>query len=294
MGGRLRAGLLVLVGALLTGCGNGLFYHPDHLNYGTPADFGEKYEDVWFTSRDGTRLHGWFVPAIGKPKATIVHFHGNAQNISAHYPFVAWLPLAGYNVFTFDYRGYGRSAGSPARQGIHDDAQAALNYIASRKNTGTPNLVILGQSLGGAVAIVAAAEHKQDIRAVIIESSFASYRGIAREKAEEVPLVGSVAGSAPSLLASEEYDPVDYIARLAPIPLMLLHGTADPVIPIAHSRLLYARAGSPKELVVLEGGGHIEAFSRFLPQTRPIVLRFLQEALSGKPAIQDGIITVSP
>ena len=109
-----------------------------------------------------------------------------------------------------------------------------------------------------------------------------------------MPLVGSVAGSAPSLLASEEYDPVDYIARLAPIPLMLLHGTADPVIPIAHSRLLYARAGSPKELVVLEGGGHIEAFSRFLPQTRPIVLRFLQEALSGKPAIQDGIITVSP
>lgn len=287
-------GLLFLAAALLAGCGNGLFYQPDHVDYGTPARFGQSYRDVWFTSRDGTRLHGWFVPAVGKPKATVVHFHGNGQNISAQYAFAAWLPQAGYNVFTFDYRGYGKSAGSPDREGIRDDALAALDYIASRKDTGTPNLVIFGQSLGGAIAIVAAAEHKQDLRAVIIESTFASYRSIAHDKAEQVPVVGSAAGSAPSLLASKEYDPIDYIGRISPIPLMLLHGTADPVIPFAHGERLYQKAGSPKQFVVVQGGGHIEAFSRFLPQTRPVVLRFLEQALAGKAPIQTGIITVSP
>lgn len=296
---RLRANAVkglarVFLAALLAGCGNGLFYQPDHMVYGNPARFGQPYQDVWFTARDGTRLHGWFVPALGKPTATVVQFHGNGQNISAQYGFVAWLPQAGYNVFTFDYRGYGESQGEPDRDGIHDDAVAALDYIRTRKGTGTPNLVIFGQSLGGAIAIVAAAEHKQNIRAIIIESTFASYRSIARDKAERLPLIGSVAGAAPSLLASKAYDPIDYIARLAPIPLMLLHGTADRVIPFAHGERLYQKAGSPKQFVVLQGGGHLQAFSRFLPQTRPVVLRFLGQALAGNGPVPDGIITVSP
>jgi alpha-beta hydrolase superfamily lysophospholipase len=283
---------------LLAGCADGLFYHPDQTQYATPAQFHQEYEDVYFTSHDGTRLHGWFVPAVGKPKATIVQFHGNAENISAHYSFVAWLPQAGYNVFTFDYRGYGLSQGSPDRKGIHDDALAALDYIAARKDAGTANLVILGQSLGGAVGIVAAAEHKQDLRAVIIESTFSSYRGIAHDKAEEMPVLGSIMESV--LRPSAGYDPADYVGRISPVPLLLLHGTADPVIPIAHSELLYEKAGSPRQLVVLQGGRHIEAFSRFLPKTGPLVLHFLDEALASggipgaKPAIKDGIITVSP
>ncbi len=272
---------LLLVTALLGGCGDGLFYQPSHTEYGTPQQVGQKYEEVYFTSRDGTRLHGWFIPAQGRPKATIVHFHGNAQNISAHYAFVAWLPRQGYNVFTFDYRGYGKSEGKPGRSGIHEDAQAALDYIAARQDTGTPNLVVLGHSLGGAIGIVAAAERTQGIRAVIIDSTFTAYRDIARDKAHEVPLVGSVAGSAPSLLASNAYNPIDYVARIAPIPLLLMHGTDDAVIPIAHSQRLFEQAGAPKQLWVQNGGRHIEAFSGFLPQMGPIVLRFLDQSLAG-------------
>lgn len=279
---------------LLAGCGNGLFYHPDPVQYTTPAQFHQKYEDVYFTSRDGTRLHGWFIPAAGKARATIVHFHGNAENMSAHYAFIAWLPPRGYNVFTFDYRGYGQSGGSPDRDGIHDDAQAALDYVAARADAGSRNVVILGQSLGGAVGIVAAAEHKQDLRAVIIESTFTSYRAIAHDKAEEVPVVGPVVGSV--LRPSVGYDPIDYIARISPVPLMLLHGTADPVIPIAHGERLYEKAGPPKRLVVLQGGRHIEAFSRFLPKTAPIVLHFLDQALGPQPGAMapERVIAVSP
>jgi fermentation-respiration switch protein FrsA (DUF1100 family) len=283
---------LLLLFVLLAGCDDDAFYRPDHFPYATPAHFHQKYENVYFNSRDGTRLHGWFVPAQGKPKATIVYFQGTTKNISANYSNVDWLPPAGYNVFAFDYRGYGESEGEPDRQGVHDDALAALDYISARKDTGTDKLVILGQSLGGAIAIVAAAERKQDIRAVIIESAFSSYRRIAHDKASVVPLLGPLMDY--MFPPPPGYDPIDYIGKISPVPILLIDGTADSVVPFAHSERLYKAAGSPKEFVVLQGGDHVQAFTRFLGKTRPIVLHFLEQALTGKPAIQDGIITVSP
>ncbi len=279
--------LMAAVVAALTACADDLFYHPDHVQYTTPAEAGQKYEDVYFTSRDGTRLHGWFVPAVGKPKATVVHFHGNAQNLSAHYPLVYWLPREGYNVFTFDYRGYGESAGEPSRQGIHDDALAALDYINARPGKGTSDLVILGQSLGGAIAIVAAAERKENIRAVVIESTFSSYRNIAQEKARALPVSGSALGSAPALLATGDYNPIEYVDKLAPIPLLLIHGTEDPIIPASHSQRLLEKAGQPKQLWLLNGGGHVEAFSRFLFETRPKIIQFLDQVLTVRSAKEE-------
>jgi fermentation-respiration switch protein FrsA (DUF1100 family) len=99
---------LVGVALMLNGCANGLFYYPDSRVYSTPAGAGQPFQDVWFTSRDGTKLHGWFIPATSQGPAlgTVVHFHGNAQNMTAHYAFVSWLPAEGFNVFVFDYRGY--------------------------------------------------------------------------------------------------------------------------------------------------------------------------------------------
>jgi len=98
------------------GCVGGLFYQPDRKIYDTPDRHGLKYEEVSFQSKDGTGLSGWFVPAVGKPKGTVIHFHGNAQNMTAHFGFVSWLPEQGFNLFVFDYRGYGKSAGKPDRR----------------------------------------------------------------------------------------------------------------------------------------------------------------------------------
>lgn len=290
-GTRARLPLLALA-VLLAGCSHDPFYQPDRFPYATPAHYQQKYEDVYFTSRDGTRLHGWYVPAEGTPRATIVHLQGSAKNMSAHYAKVDWLPRAGYNLFTFDYRGYGKSQGEPSRQGVHDDALAALDYVAARKDTGTRNIVILGQSLGGAVAIVAAAERKQDIRAVIVDSAFSSYLRIAQHRARLVPLLGPLVVSL--FPPATQYDPIDYVGRISPVPILLIAGTADSVVPDTHSERLYAKAGSPKELVLVHGARHVQAFSRFLPELKPIVLRFLNQALTGKPPIQDRIITVSP
>src|SRR5688572_11337453 len=117
---------------LLAGCAHDLFYYPDSVMYDTPASAGLRYEPVGFRSRDGTRLSGWFIPAAGEAgKGTVVHFHGNAGNISAHWRLVSWLPPRGYNVFVFDYRGYGASEGRPGPRGVFEDANSALDYVRS-------------------------------------------------------------------------------------------------------------------------------------------------------------------
>jgi len=279
---KLPVKLGILITALVTGlagCGNGMFYYPDQVERLTPERAGQKYEDVYFTSRDGTRLHGWFIPAQGRAKGTIVHFHGNAQNMSAHYPLVYWLPQEGYNLFTFDYRGYGKSGGTAGRKGIHDDALAAIDYVAARPEAAS-GLVLVGQSLGGTLAIVAGAERKEKIRAMIIECTFSAYQDIAQDKARAVPLAGSVLGSVPSLLATSEYNAIDYVGKLAPTPILFIHGTADAVIPFEHSQRLFEKAGQPKQFWALQGGGHIEAFSTFLPQLKPRLVQFIDQSLA--------------
>ncbi len=88
------------------GCVGKLFYYPDQEVHDLPARHGLKFEEVTFSSRDGTRLSGWFIPAVGTPQGTVIHFHGNAQNMTSHFGFVSWLPQAGFNLFVFDYRNH--------------------------------------------------------------------------------------------------------------------------------------------------------------------------------------------
>lgn len=97
--------VLVVIGQ--TGCVNKYFYYPTAQVYQTPNQIGLPHEVVTFQSADGTKLSGWFIPAVGKPLGTVIHFHGNAQNMTAHFSFVDWLPGSGFNLFVFDYRGHG-------------------------------------------------------------------------------------------------------------------------------------------------------------------------------------------
>ena len=248
-------GLAALLALLfgLSSCAQQAFYYPDHTDYGSPAQSGLPYENVSFQSADGTRLHGWFVPARGvadakQARATIIHFHGNAQNLTAHWQAVKWLPEHGYNVFLFDYRGYGQSAGEPSPEGLFADSNAALDYVRSRPDVNPERLLVFGQSLGGTNAIaVVGAGNKAGVRAVAIESTFASYSKIGNDK---IPFAGS-------LLLRNTYAAERYVAQIAPIPVLFLHGTADQVIAPKHSQILYALAGEPKQLVLLEGGTHL-------------------------------------
>lgn len=260
----------------LSGCVNGLLYHPDRNLYSTPASAGLAYEKVSFASADGTKLSGWFIPAPGyanskAAKGTVVHFHGNAQNLSSHWQLVSWLLPRGYNLFVFDYRGYGESEGSPEPKGVFQDANSALNYVRARPDVPADRLIVIGQSLGGTNAIaVVGSGNRAGVRAVIIDSTFYSYSAIANDK---------VSGA--GLLMDDTYSAARYIAQLTPIPLLLLHGTQDAVIPHAHSQRLLAEAREPKRLLTVEGGQHIDAFTtRWAGQYQSLVLAFIESALS--------------
>jgi uncharacterized protein len=245
--------VLLALPVFLTGCVQSMFYYPDRVRYETPDALGLRYETVQFHSADGTRLTGWFIPAVNRQnpkeaKGTVVHFHGNAQNMSSHWRFVAWLPKQDFNVFVFDYRGYGESDGKPEPKGVFEDSDAALNHVRSRADVDPERLFVFGQSLGGTNAVAAVGSgNRAGVKAAAIESTFYSYSSIASEK---LPGAG--------LLVSDEYAASKYIAAVSPIPLLLIHGTADPVIPHSHSRRLLEAAREPKRLIEVAGAGHLE------------------------------------
>ena len=265
------------------GCVGRMFYHPDRTVYDTPDRHGLKYEEVTFSSRDGTRLSGWFVPAVGKAKGTVIHFHGNAQNMTAHFGFVSWLPAQGFNLFVFDYRGYGKSAGTPDRRGVYEDSLAALDYVAARPNIDHERLLVLGLSLGGANAIAAVGSRTiAGIRAVAIESAFSSYRKIVRDKIAAMPLLSILRTPLSYILIGDSLSPDAVIANIVPTPLLIIHGTNDSVVPYAHGKRLFELAREPKRLWTIEGGDHTEAFADPASPYRQRLVDFYNEALEDR------------
>lgn len=270
------AGLLLLCG----GCASRFFYYPDHNTYRQPSQIHPPAEVVTFSSADGTKLSGWFVPAIGPAKGTVLHFHGNAQNLTAHFAFVAWLPAEGFNVFTFDYRGYGASEGHAERRGLYEDSLAALNYIATRPGIDTNRLCVFGQSLGGAQALAVLGDHPlPGIRAIAIESTFYSYRTITRDAMAKMPLINLLRWPLSFLVIGNGSSPVDELRKLPPVPLVLVHGTADSVIPYYHSQWLFEEAKQPKQLWTVQGGEHTGAFINPNSHFRKMLVDFFSTAM---------------
>lgn len=250
-------GMTAASSALLTGCVEGFFFHPDQTVYSTPQQLGVTVQDLRIGD---AQLHGWWMPSVGTARATLVQAHGNAANLTNHAPLVAWLPSAGVNVLCFDYRGFGRSPGSPSLDGVVDDTLAALAH-ARQLAPSTP-LVLLGQSLGGATSARAAASDKAPpLKLLVLDSAFASYRGIARDAAGSGPLSWLAPMALPALPPAER-DPLSAIARLR-TPLFMVHGDQDSVVPFSHGEKLHAAAGSAnKHFVRIAGGLHLDALMR--------------------------------
>jgi fermentation-respiration switch protein FrsA (DUF1100 family) len=212
----------------------------------------------------------------------VIHFHGNAQNMSAHFGFVSWLPAEGFNLFVFDYRGYGTSAGRADRSGVYEDSLAALDYVAARPGIDHSRLLVLGQSLGGANAIAAVgSRHHSGIRAVVIESAFASYQGIVRDKIADIPILSLLRAPLSHILIGNSLNPDAVVANIAPTPLLIIHGTDDRVVPFSHGMRLFELAREPKQLWSVDGGGHIEAFVDAGSPYRKRLVTFFNKVLEG-------------
>jgi len=259
----MKAITLIFLAALLSGCTQ-LFFQPHSYLIDRPDRHGLTYQSEFFRAADGTTLNAWFLPAQNTPiaKASILYLHGNAENISTHFRSIAWLTGKGFNVLALDYRGYGASAGKPSLDGAQLDIDAAMRHLMTHKNVDPAKIAIFGQSLGAAFATYYAAHsaYKSNISAVIIDSAFADYRQIAREKLAS-SYITWLFQWLPWLVINNDYAPADSIAMISPIPLLILHGDHDEVVPYHHSEQLFQLAREPKQLWIEPNARHTQSLA---------------------------------
>ena len=253
--------------------GNQLFYFPTRDEPSTPATWGFKYETIDFKSSDGTPLHGWFIPPrTTQPKGTVIFSHGNAGSMSYHLGFVMWLAEAGYNVFMYDYRGFGKSGGNVDRRGMIDDVKAAFAYAGKRKDIDPKRLISYGHSLGGAQSVTALGETPvKGLCAIVIDGAFASYQAMAS-------VIGGQLGAS---LVTDELSPKDFVKKLAPVPLLVVHGDHDEVVPVSQGKQLYEAAGQPKTFFEVKTGRHGTALSDDNGAYRKKMIVWLEGTLNG-------------
>jgi len=252
------------------------FFYPNQFVYGVPSDKGYQFDDVWLRSKDGTRLHAWHVYPATEARGIVYFLHGNAQNISAHVNLVLWLVDAGYRVLALDYRGYGKSAGVPDLPEVFDDIHAGVMWIeeALGNSTASEPAYLLGQSLGASLAINYLHIHPQSkplFNALIVEAAFARYGSIARHVASNNWFTWPFQYPAQWLI-TDDYDPLDVMPTLSPLPVMILHSPEDSVVPFNNARQLYRAAKDPKTFLEASGP-HVQAFADLA--TRRSVLDFM-------------------
>ncbi len=219
-----------------------LLFHPWRYPLGDWAD-DPTIEDVWFGSPDGVRLNGWFAEAR-RPRAVVLYAEGNAGNITGRrWVIHLFRKRLGCSVLLFDYRGYGRSEGSPTIAGVLADARAARHWLAGRGRVAENEIVVVGNSLGGAVAVDLAA--RDGARGLVLENTFSSLADVAERHF----------GRLTRLLVADRLDSASSI-RDYPGPLLQTHGSADRVVPYESGRRLFEKAGGPKRFVRVPGGDH--------------------------------------
>ena len=222
-----------------------LLFFPARTLAAEPADFGLRAEELTITTEDGVTLHGWWIAGSGD--RVLIWYHGNAGNIADRLPNARWfVEQLGVSVVLVDYRGYGRSAGTPDEAGVYRDGLAIYDAAVAR-GVAARDIVLFGRSLGGAVATEVAL--RRPAGALVLEAAFRSARAMARVHYWFVP----------SALVRTRLDNESKIGRVT-VPTLFLHGDRDRIVPLDHSRRLFERAARPAHFHVVEGAGHNDTY----------------------------------
>ncbi len=238
------AGLLIAAGVIRL-MENRLTYFPPRYPEGfVPQEaYGVQIEDVWLHTADGVKINAFF-HSNPDSKQVLLWFHGNAENIGYGLSQMRELATAGTSILAVDYRGYGKSEGSPYEAGVYKDADAAYDYLVKQRQFRPQDILIYGHSLGGAVAVNLAS--RRPCGGLIVQSSFTSARDMARRMLA-IPLIAYVVQS--------RFDSVERI-RDVHAPILIAHGTRDDVVPLAMGQQLFAAAPEPKRFYPIQGAGH--------------------------------------
>jgi fermentation-respiration switch protein FrsA (DUF1100 family) len=229
-----------------------------------PAAMGLKGATaVTFTSSDGLALTGWFVTTTSAPRFTVIVFNGNAGNRAHRLPLAQAFAAEGLAVLLLDYRGFGGNPGAPTEAGLKADARGALNYLLRRPDVDPKRLVYFGESLGSAVAVELAVEHRP--AALILRSPFTSATDVAQAHYWFLPV---------RWLLRDRFSSIDRIADVH-APVLVIAGDRDGIVPVDQSRRLHAAANDPKSLLVIQGADHNDGLLQDGRQMIEAVLQFL-------------------
>lgn len=231
-----------------------------------PADYGIDpacVSELRFESADGHELHGWYCRA-GEPVASLLYCHGNTGNLTNSAPAIPALLAAGLNVFSFDYRGYGRSSGIPTVGGLIEDAIAAAEEHEKVRSNDLPS-ILFGYSLGGAVALQLS--HRWRFDGLVLQSTFTNLRAMARHRFPRTPIHYVVGG---------EFDSIEAMRRVE-VPTVVVHGSDDRTVPSWMGTKLFEASRHGRELVLVDGGAHTNLFAvdsaRVVDSIRRLALR---------------------
>ena len=227
--------------------------------------------DCWVTTEDGVKLHAWFAPAESA-QATLLLSHGNGGNISYRYLLMRSLQRRRFNVLMYDYRGYGRSEGTPTENGIYTDGRAFFDYLLTQPEVDQRKIVLWGTSLGGAVATDLATH--RPAAGLILESTFTSGQDVARILYPLLPV-------APFM--HSKFNTLEKIKTLH-LPLLIMHGDLDEILPVGLGRQLFAAANDPKEFYEIPGARHNDTFFVGGDEYFDRVAHFVQRSVNPAPS----------
>ncbi len=218
-------------------------YFPPRTYAFTPAQARLAYEALTLTAADGVRLRAWWVPAPRAAAPVLLYLHGNASNLADFVDIAAGCHHAGLSFLAVDYRGYGESGGRPTEAGLYRDARAAWDWLAAR-GAGA-RTVVYGQSLGTAVASRLAGE--VPAAGLVLEAALPSTYRMARLHYPWLLV--------PEFLVRDKYATLDHLARVT-CPVLVIHGEADDISPIAFGRMVFAAAREPRQFLPVPRTGH--------------------------------------
>ena len=215
-------------------------YYPARELDTSPQSIGLDFESVHIHTADGIRLHAWLVPA--RPaRGHVLFLHGNAGNISHRIQTLRIFNQLGLTTLIIDYRGYGLSDGEPTESGTYQDAEAAWRFLTEQRGVSAEDIVVIGRSLGGAVAIWLATQHRA--AGLVVESSFTSVAELSKRFYPYLPT---------SLLVRIRYPSLARIKQLE-CPVLIVHSPEDDIVPYAHGKRLFQAAREPKRFVSISG-----------------------------------------
>jgi fermentation-respiration switch protein FrsA (DUF1100 family) len=234
----------------------------------TPASVGLDYEPLVAVTDDGLRLSGWYVPPPGGARDawTLLVFHGNGENIGSGLALAERAHQAGFGIALAEYRGYAGNPGHPSETGIARDGEAFWRALAARPGLDPARIAVWGRSIGSAVAVRLAAAGRGG--ALVLESPFRSARTLLRDGGNWILWALSVFGT-------YRFDQESRMGAIR-VPLLIVHGTSDEVVPFAHGRQLYEAARAPKVFAAIPGGGHNDLWARHAAEVWSAAESFLR------------------